>query len=204
MADKSGVEASCGIDPTSMPNVPTPIRYLPTITDHIKKYFGADFFVLHEKKSSTVHIDVHVVRPTATRPYFTLLTSGMSDLDMRVPMGLAANWMLGGVRARSFFDFGFRQTLARLFGYLRIDYRLILLRAKDTAGWEGNCGGRRGRALGSDANMCGFPTCQELADCKRTEQATTCGPKPAIQSSRRLRDSRMCTRGYLCERRIGL
>ena len=71
-----------------MPNVPTPIRYLPTITGHIEKYFGADFFVLHDEKSSTVHVDVHVVRPTPKRPFFTLLTSGMSDLDMRVPEGL--------------------------------------------------------------------------------------------------------------------
>ena len=71
-----------------MPKVPTPIRYLPTITDHIERYFGTDFFVLDEKKSSVVHVDVHVVRPTPIRPYFTLLTSGMSDLDMRVPEGL--------------------------------------------------------------------------------------------------------------------
>lgn len=68
-----------------MPKVPTPIRYLRTITEHIERYFGTDFFVLDEKKSSVVHVDVHVVRPTPTRPYFTLLTSGMSDLDMRVP-----------------------------------------------------------------------------------------------------------------------
>jgi Suppressor of fused protein (SUFU) len=71
-----------------VPHVPEPIRYLPSITTHIKKYFGADFFVLHEKDSSTVHVDIHVVRPTKIRPYFTLLTSGMSDLDMRVPNGL--------------------------------------------------------------------------------------------------------------------
>jgi len=71
-----------------MPSVPTPIRYLQDITNHIEKYFGTDFFVLHEEKSSTVHVDVHVVRPNPTRPYFTLLTSGMSDLDMKVPKGL--------------------------------------------------------------------------------------------------------------------
>jgi hypothetical protein len=71
-----------------MPKVPTPIRYLRTITDHIERYFGTDFFVLDEKKSSVVHVDIHVVRPTPTRPYFALLTSGMSDLDMRVPVGL--------------------------------------------------------------------------------------------------------------------
>jgi Suppressor of fused protein (SUFU) len=50
--------------------------------------FGTDAFVLHEKKSSTVHVDLHVVRPNHSRPYFTLLTSGMSDLDMHVPAGL--------------------------------------------------------------------------------------------------------------------
>jgi len=71
-----------------MPKFQRPIRYLPTITDHIERYFGTDFFVLDEKKSSVVHVDVHVVRPTPIRPYFTLLTSGMSDLDMRVPEGL--------------------------------------------------------------------------------------------------------------------
>jgi hypothetical protein len=71
-----------------MQHVPTPIRYLPAITEHIKKHFGTNFFVLHEEKSSTVHVDIHVVQPTPTRPFFTLLTSGMSDLDMRVPKGL--------------------------------------------------------------------------------------------------------------------
>lgn len=71
-----------------MKHVPTPIRYLLAITNHIERYFGKDFFVLHEKESSSVHVDIHVVRPTVIRPYFTLLTSGMSDRDMRVPKGL--------------------------------------------------------------------------------------------------------------------
>jgi hypothetical protein len=66
---------------------PTPIRYLREITAHIEAHFGNDFFVLHEKKSSIVHVDIHVVTPNSDRPFFTLLTSGMSDLDMRVPEG---------------------------------------------------------------------------------------------------------------------
>jgi hypothetical protein len=66
-------------------NVPTPIRYLPTISEHILTHCGDDSFVLHEKKSSTIHVDIHVVRPNQEKPYFTLLTSGMSDLDMAVP-----------------------------------------------------------------------------------------------------------------------
>jgi suppressor of fused protein SUFU len=72
----------------NMARLPTPIRYLSAITDHIKKHFGTDFFVLHEKHSSTVHVDVHVIRPSTTRPCYTLMTSGMSDLDMQVPTGL--------------------------------------------------------------------------------------------------------------------
>ena len=98
-----------------MSQLPTPIRYLSEITEHITKYFGTDFFVLDERKSSIVHVDVHVVRPTPARPYFTLLTSGMSDLDMHMPKGfeslalaelclcLPSNWPLG------MSDFGWRQ-----------------------------------------------------------------------------------------------
>jgi hypothetical protein len=71
-----------------MTRLPTPIRYLETITKHVQMHFGTDAFVLHEKKSSTVHVDLHVVPPTHSRPYFTLLTSGMSDLDMHLPAGL--------------------------------------------------------------------------------------------------------------------
>jgi hypothetical protein len=36
-----------------------PIRYLHDITDNIKKQLGEDFFVLHEDRSSVVHVDVH-------------------------------------------------------------------------------------------------------------------------------------------------
>ena len=71
-----------------MTRLPTPIRYLETITKHVQMHFGTNSFVLHEKKSSTVHVDLHVVPPNYSRPYFTLLTSGMSDLDMHVPAGL--------------------------------------------------------------------------------------------------------------------
>lgn len=98
-----------------MPHVPTPIRYLKSIGAHVEKYFGAGSFVLHEHESRTVHIDLHVVAPTGARPYFTLLTSGMSDLDMHAPDGLEnqvlaelclclpPNWPL------SMTDFGWRE-----------------------------------------------------------------------------------------------
>jgi hypothetical protein len=65
-----------------------PIRNLWAITSHIEKYFGNDFFVLDEEKSTFVHIDVNIVLPSLTRPYYTLLTSGMSDRRMKVRRGL--------------------------------------------------------------------------------------------------------------------
>jgi hypothetical protein len=68
--------------------LPTPIRYLRTITKHVRMHFGTDSFVLHEKKSAPIHVDVHVVPPKPSRPYFTILTSGMSDLDMHTPAGI--------------------------------------------------------------------------------------------------------------------
>ena len=72
-------------------NPAAPIKNLRAINDHIQKYFGEKFFVLHGKKSAVVHIDVNVVLPSATRPYYTLLTSGMSDRTMRVPRGVAGS-----------------------------------------------------------------------------------------------------------------
>jgi hypothetical protein len=66
-----------------------PIQNLLAITSHIEKYFGNDFFVLDEDKSTLVHIDVNVVLPSLIRPYYTLLTSGMSDRKMRVRRGVA-------------------------------------------------------------------------------------------------------------------
>lgn len=43
--------------------------------------------VFHEIVSTHVHIDVHVVQPTAERPWITLFTTGMSDLPMSAPEG---------------------------------------------------------------------------------------------------------------------
>jgi hypothetical protein len=56
-------------------HVTTPIRYLSAITNHIEKYFGADFFVLHEEKSSTVHLDIHVVPPTTIQSRRIVITA---------------------------------------------------------------------------------------------------------------------------------
>ncbi len=58
---------------------------LEEISDHIEKYIWNIESVFHEIVSDTVHIDVHWVKPTAERPFHTLVTSGMSDLPMTVP-----------------------------------------------------------------------------------------------------------------------
>jgi hypothetical protein len=58
---------------------------LEAIGDHIEKHIGKIETVMHEIVSDLVHIDVHVVEPTAERNFYTLITSGMSDLPMTVP-----------------------------------------------------------------------------------------------------------------------
>lgn len=55
------------------------------ISNHIERYIGEVSMVFHELISDTVHIDVHHVKPTKERPFHTLVTSGMSDLQMSVP-----------------------------------------------------------------------------------------------------------------------
>lgn len=55
------------------------------ISQHIEQYVGSPETVFHELISDLVHIDVHVVNPTPDRDYFTLVTSGMSDLSMTTP-----------------------------------------------------------------------------------------------------------------------
>jgi len=43
--------------------------------------------VFHELVSDLVHIDVHISEPEPQRDFFTLFTTGMSDLPMTVPAG---------------------------------------------------------------------------------------------------------------------
>lgn len=55
------------------------------IAEHIARYIGPPDNVFHEIVSDLVHIDVHVVEPSDERPWYTLVTSGMSDRPMTVP-----------------------------------------------------------------------------------------------------------------------
>jgi hypothetical protein len=60
---------------------------LEEITDQVEKYFGPVTGVYHEIVSDLVHIDVLIVQPTEEHNFYTLVTSGMSDLPMTVPEG---------------------------------------------------------------------------------------------------------------------
>lgn len=57
------------------------------ISAHIEKHLGAPATVFHELISDKVHIDVHIIAPTADRPFYSLVTSGMSDKPMNAPEG---------------------------------------------------------------------------------------------------------------------
>lgn len=57
------------------------------ITEHIEKHFGKIESVFHEIVSEFVHLDIHHILPNDTFPFHILVTSGMSDKPMNVPVG---------------------------------------------------------------------------------------------------------------------
>jgi hypothetical protein len=63
-------------------------KRIEAIANHIEKHLGDPETVLHEIFSEYVHVDIHVVKPTKKRPYWFLVTSGMSDKPMTTPPGL--------------------------------------------------------------------------------------------------------------------
>lgn len=62
-------------------------RNLEAISRHVEQYIGPVKSVFHELVSRTIHLDVMVVPPTAQRPFYTLVTSGVGDLPMDTPPG---------------------------------------------------------------------------------------------------------------------
>jgi hypothetical protein len=101
---------------------------LDAIDRHIER-FGSIGWVWHELASDLVHIDVHVVEPRPERPYFTLVTSGMSDRPMTVPTDLGsshycelmlclpADWPMSAEAfqdQRAYWPIGLLKTVARL------------------------------------------------------------------------------------------
>jgi Suppressor of fused protein (SUFU) len=60
------------------------------IEEHLARFIGEASWVFHEIVSDLVHLDVHIVEPTAERDWWTLFTTGMSALPMTVPEGCEA------------------------------------------------------------------------------------------------------------------
>lgn len=60
------------------------------VLDHVAGPLGAPAFVFHEVASDLVHIDVHAFPPREGRDWWTLLTTGMSDMPMNTPGQLAS------------------------------------------------------------------------------------------------------------------
>lgn len=64
------------------------------IADHLARVLGGSGNVFHELVSDRLHIDVHMVPPSPTRPFIVLVTSGASARPMHMPaeMEEAAAW----------------------------------------------------------------------------------------------------------------
>src|SRR5262249_13975636 len=80
-------------------------EYIQLVAQHISQNVGSPHHVFHELIPQDVHIDIHVVKPTSERNYYTLVTSGMGEHSMAVPskeipshielmMCLPPNWRL--------------------------------------------------------------------------------------------------------------
>lgn len=57
------------------------------VDEHVTRYVAEPSQTWHEIVSPYVHVDIHVVEPSETRPAFTLVTSGMSERPMTAPDG---------------------------------------------------------------------------------------------------------------------
>lgn len=60
-------------------------RHVDELTRYLEAFLGSSDEVWHEIVSDKVHIDVLPFPPTSDRPFWTFVTSGMSDLPMNVP-----------------------------------------------------------------------------------------------------------------------
>jgi hypothetical protein len=63
------------------------VSIITSVSKHIETHLGEIAWVMHEKESPLVHVDVYVVRPTKEREHQYLVTSGMSEKSMPVPAG---------------------------------------------------------------------------------------------------------------------
>ncbi|WP_010587440.1 suppressor of fused domain protein [Schlesneria paludicola] len=71
----------------SLPLPPADPARFKLVADHIEHHLGPIDYVFHELVSEYVHIDIHRIPPQKHRPWYTLVTSGMSERPMTVPDG---------------------------------------------------------------------------------------------------------------------
>ena len=55
------------------------------IDRHISHTVAPVDSVFHEIVSDDLHIDLHIIQPSVDRPFYSIVTSGMSELPMRTP-----------------------------------------------------------------------------------------------------------------------
>jgi hypothetical protein len=60
--------------------------FVTAIGEHVTKHIGPVTDAFHERVSDVVRVDLLVVGPHEGRPFTTLVTCGMSELPMRVPL----------------------------------------------------------------------------------------------------------------------
>src|SRR5215216_8015305 len=60
--------------------------FVTAISEHVTRHVGPVTDAFHERVSDVVRVDLLVVGPHEGRPYTTLVTCGMSELPMRVPI----------------------------------------------------------------------------------------------------------------------
>jgi hypothetical protein len=69
-------------NPGGQPIAPVDSEARRALYDHLWAYINKPLWVWQENTSQVVKIDIFVVPPSRERPYYTLLTAGMSDLPM--------------------------------------------------------------------------------------------------------------------------
>jgi hypothetical protein len=97
------------------------------VAAHIEAHIGEPDLVFHQLVSEYVHVDIHIVNPSEERPWFTLVTSGMSERPMTTPDGIGAeysraeltmalppDWPIQSKEERHYWPFRILQQIATL------------------------------------------------------------------------------------------
>lgn len=101
---------------------------LAAVEAHVARYFGPYDNVFHEIVSLDIHLDVLIMKPTAERDHYILMTQGMGAHRMTMPQGmedasldraelmicLPAHWQIDGQEERWYWPIRWLKILGRL------------------------------------------------------------------------------------------